>query len=232
MVKTKKTYKPRRKTTYRRRPYARKARITRTPNSGSLMPSRKHVKLVYESSALGTTTTTAINWHTFSLNSMYDPDVTGIGHQPLGFDQLANFYQRYRVHGCKVIVEGINYTPNTAACILFNLSDLPADRPADLREAKEQPRSKCRLASAETRTFRMQEYYPVSYISGRTKRQVNMEDNFVGTLSSASGTSPADQVYLQLGHVSLDEVTSVGVSMRLKMIFYATVFDLRVMPLS
>jgi hypothetical protein len=34
----------------------------------------------------------------FRLNSLFDPNYTGTGHQPKGFDQLAAFYQRYRVY--------------------------------------------------------------------------------------------------------------------------------------
>lgn len=33
----------------------------------------------------------------FNLNSLFDPDRTGGGHQPYGFDQLSALYNRYRV---------------------------------------------------------------------------------------------------------------------------------------
>jgi len=37
--------------------------------------------------------------HIFSANGMYDPDITGTGHQPLGFDQwLPTFYNHYCVY--------------------------------------------------------------------------------------------------------------------------------------
>lgn len=35
--------------------------------------------------------------YSFRLNSLFDPDLTGVGHQPLGRDQMAQFYNRYRV---------------------------------------------------------------------------------------------------------------------------------------
>lgn len=32
------------------------------------------------------------------LNSLFDPNLTGVGHQPQGFDQMAAFYNTYRVY--------------------------------------------------------------------------------------------------------------------------------------
>ncbi len=38
---------------------------------------------------------------TMLLNSAYDPNNSGVGHQPYGFDQLASFYQQYIVHSVR-----------------------------------------------------------------------------------------------------------------------------------
>jgi hypothetical protein len=35
----------------------------------------------------------------FRTNSVYDPNYTGGGHQPLGFDEISTFYNKYRVLG-------------------------------------------------------------------------------------------------------------------------------------
>jgi hypothetical protein len=40
----------------------------------------------------------------FRANSIYDPDLTGIGHQPRGRDQLALLYEKYCVIGSKITV--------------------------------------------------------------------------------------------------------------------------------
>jgi len=40
----------------------------------------------------------------FSLNSLYDPDITGSGHQPYGYDQLAALYKLYRVEGVRISI--------------------------------------------------------------------------------------------------------------------------------
>lgn len=38
----------------------------------------------------------------FRLGSMFDPNFTGVGHQPWGFDQMAAIYQQYQVYKVKV----------------------------------------------------------------------------------------------------------------------------------
>ncbi|WP_219929646.1 hypothetical protein, partial [Achromobacter pulmonis] len=38
-----------------------------------------------------------VDTHIFRANSVYDPDESGVGHQPTGFDQLMEFFQYYTV---------------------------------------------------------------------------------------------------------------------------------------
>lgn len=42
-------------------------------------------------------TTVALATNVYRLNNIYDPDLTGVGTQPMGFDQYANFYAHYEV---------------------------------------------------------------------------------------------------------------------------------------
>ncbi len=44
-----------------------------------------------------TLATTVGGQYVFKLNGMFDPNTTGTGHQPYGFDQMLNIYQRYCV---------------------------------------------------------------------------------------------------------------------------------------
>jgi len=62
-----------------------------------------------------TMTTNAVSVDTsseqdFRANSVYDPDSTGLGHQPMYFDQLAAIYKQYIVHKCEIEVEFHNPT--------------------------------------------------------------------------------------------------------------------------
>jgi hypothetical protein len=40
--------------------------------------------------------------HSFATNSLYDPDQTATGHQPLGYDELKVFFDHYVVVGAKI----------------------------------------------------------------------------------------------------------------------------------
>jgi len=84
------------KRTYRKR-YNRKMRIAPT-----LVPPKKILRLKYADriqidAGAGTTGT-----HVFNLSSIYDPDVTASGHQPLYHDQLSALYNHYMVLGAKI----------------------------------------------------------------------------------------------------------------------------------
>lgn len=47
--------------------------------------------------------------HVFSMNGMYDPDITGVGHQPLGFDQTVGvMYNHYTVIASRARVSVFN----------------------------------------------------------------------------------------------------------------------------
>jgi len=39
----------------------------------------------------------ALSYYVFRANGLYDPDYTGVGHQPLGYDQLGALYSHYVV---------------------------------------------------------------------------------------------------------------------------------------
>lgn len=66
--------------------------------SSSVRPDRLLVRLPYNDSFVmgGTAGQTSIQ--SMNMNSIYDPDRTGTGHQPLGYDQWAVFYKKYKVH--------------------------------------------------------------------------------------------------------------------------------------
>jgi hypothetical protein len=53
--------------------------------------------------------------YNFRANSLYDPNKTGTGHQPLGFDQMAEKYNHYVVLGAKIYVQAIPFGTSSSS---------------------------------------------------------------------------------------------------------------------
>lgn len=49
-----------------------------------------------------------VDSHVISCNGLFDPDISGTGHQPLGFDQLMVMYSHYTVIGAKIRITFAN----------------------------------------------------------------------------------------------------------------------------
>lgn len=92
-----KSYKTRPKR-YRRRRFKRN-KITKAP-----MPNTFYTKLRYTDSISRTLVVTSANTYIYSANNLYDPDLTGTGHQPRGFDQFMLLYRQYTVVGAKITI--------------------------------------------------------------------------------------------------------------------------------
>jgi len=60
----------------------------------------------------------AITRNVFSPQNCFDPNVTGPGHQPMYFDQLAAVFNKYKVHGATIKVS-FNVLTETAGTSVF-----------------------------------------------------------------------------------------------------------------
>lgn len=90
--------KPKRKRTKRKRRSGTRV-LSRVPMGHSFgFPKNNVVQLRYCTNVeLVDSVGGVLDIHAFSANNIYDPDITGGGHQPLGRDQWALFYNHYRV---------------------------------------------------------------------------------------------------------------------------------------
>lgn len=60
-------------------------------------PDTLRTQLRYADVFILTSTVGSVAEHAMRMNSLYDPDFTGTGHQPYFYDQLASVYSRYSV---------------------------------------------------------------------------------------------------------------------------------------
>lgn len=83
------------------------ANVVKIPRTMSVSPfyGTKRVVHRYASPAYALAhATTAAGVGVFSANGLYDPDISGVGQQPLGFDQMSAMYHRYTVINAQIRV--------------------------------------------------------------------------------------------------------------------------------
>lgn len=69
------------------------------------MPLKFLTKMRYTTTTeLNPSTGTLASVQVYRANGLYDPDVTGVGHQPRGFDQLMLLYDHFIVLGANITV--------------------------------------------------------------------------------------------------------------------------------
>lgn len=183
------------------------------------IPARQIVRMKY-AEAFETNVANAYNF-TFNLNSIYDPNRTGTGHQPYGHDQLALLYNRYRVIGCRYVVQAYS----GSSPIRFGI--LPANEVKSVgtvSELIENPRAqyKLQIPGGNTQVIKGNAYIPA--ITGRSKTQYMSDDRY----QASFGASPAELAILNICALTMAEV-GVTVQFQITLEYLVEVFD--VIPL-
>lgn len=159
----------------------------------------------------------------FNINSLYDPDRTGTGHQPYGFDQLAGIYNRYRVISC-------SYQITAYSAGAFNgplrIVTIPTNEATagwnNVSEVIENPRAKwiTQVPGGEQKVLKGKVYIPS--LMGRTRQQYMADDRFQAQVS----VSPSELAILNIGGgTMLDSSTDILLSVSLQ--FKVEFFDIK-----
>lgn len=116
--------------------------------------------------------------HAFRLNSLFDPDLTGTGTQPVGFDQWAAFYNRYIVYACKIEWYLQTTLPLAVATHASN-NDTAVGVPTVLG----QPLSHINACGVSDKAHGV-EYYDLAKLTGRTFTEYMADDRFQALTSA------------------------------------------------
>lgn len=208
----------------RRRRYARRTRgkkynraIVRNPQTP--FPDVMFTKMKYSQHIATGSFTTSPNLRVFAGNGMYDPDITGAGHQPYGFDEYATLYFRYQVRASKIKIipgptDGIFLTvrPSTTSGTVLTIA-----------EAMERPNSKTVTFggdSASHNTF-IQHYWKTSKALGR-KCRLDDDDT-----SADYNANPTKLWYWAINQINTDQSTSTSDNMMVEITYYVAWYKRR-----
>jgi hypothetical protein len=173
------------------------------------LPHVLKAKLKYVSDGFALTGGVTPGVHVFSANGLYDPDITGTGHQPRGFDQLIPLYDHYVVRKCVVRVQFV--TLSSVITTVGGVTLLNVSTPqTDYIDYTEQARTEFSLlpyyttygAQTEPRVHTL-EYVPESFMGIPDPRTA---DKLQGTISA----NPSDGAFFHLYAQASDGSTAVN----------------------
>jgi len=176
----------------RRRPWLRRKRSYPTNVNRSLQPiPQRYICRMKYSETITTDITTGMYY--FNLNSVYDPNRSGGGHQPYGHDTLATLYNRYRVISCNWRIN-LAFASTASSAIIQAQPANEQLMPSTGSEMRENPRSKyiCQNPGSASRVLQGRTYLPS--LVGRTKSQYMGDDRYQAQV----GTNPQELAILNV----------------------------------
>jgi len=161
----------------------------------------------------------------FRLNSLYDPDFTGGGHQPMGFDQLAGLYNRYRVDKVNVRCTFHKNSEAQVTGIALRASNATTNISTPFSALQEQQFVKWSTLSASTAGSKTQVTLRGTYlphmIAGVTPAKYKIDDTF----SALATDNPSEIIVLHVSTADVMASTAHSTIFTLEMDFYATFYD-------
>lgn len=193
MPKRKNPYRRRRRRRYRkRRNYPMSVPKMAVPNG---IPTQTIAKLRYCDSIDMVSNSGTLGFQTFRANSIFDPDYTGLGHQPYPRDTWSQLYNHYVVLGSKITViygtSGDTQSNNQVVGVL--LGDQNTAGYTDYTEFMEAGKGSYKVLSDQ----RNAKYAVCKYSAKKFYQVANVSDN-VDRLGAAMTTNPTEQAFFHL----------------------------------
>jgi len=155
----------------------------------------------YEQQVARTQGAGLITSYFFTANGLFDPNITGTGHQPMGFDTMMTYYEQYTVMRSKISVTFVNNGANVCRVGISLSPDTTAAVTGDVVEngyvVMKTIDSAAGLSGAGSGT-RICELNLncdcASYFGRKTQREM-LDDT---SLSGTAAANPSEQVYFNI----------------------------------
>lgn len=189
----------------RRTPY--KAMVPRPLPTSSGVPQSMTVKMRYCQNVILTGNAGAIGENLFSTNSIYDPDVSGVGHQPYGHDEWSTFMTYYTVRRSWISVD-FNSTAEVPAVAFILRTDSTAAGGSSASRYTEAPGCVYSSMAGDQggpSKLTLKNNYNMARDTGNGAG--SNDDAFKGQF----GASPPDQQYWRVGVQAIDASSTVSI---------------------
>lgn len=162
-------------------------------------PHKKFCRLRYVESINMTPGTTLP--YAFSTNSCFDPNTTGAGHQPYGFDQWAIIYNHYKVYASVMTIRATNFNAAQSGTIFGIKVDDNAGTTLNINSLMEQKDSVYDVIVAQNAPKRLKMKWSLKRAMDSTRDEVQAQ----------VASNPVDQEYFNIYAAPADSGAAPGV---------------------
>lgn len=184
------------------------------------IPQRYIVKMKYAENFTPGNSSGQCPWR-INLNSIFDPNRTGTGHQPYAHDTFQTLYNRYRVIKCSYRITAISSTG-----VPIQVAALPANEEfaaTSLADYRENPRAKYMVQGVGAPIKFLSGNVNLPSLTGRTKSQYMADDRY----QAQFGSSPPELMVLNINSQAMDEtlLVTTGTTYQLTLVYTVECFD-------
>lgn len=163
----------------------------------------------------------------FRLNGLFDPNFSGIGHQPYGYDTLATIYNRYRVISCSYTISGVDQSGQYVV-----ICALPANEQVNtlsVAEMLENPKAKFITQAPNASLKMLKGKINIPSLVGRNKSQYMADDRYQAQV----GADPSELALLNIYIQRLDGGSNVlNAPLQVTLNYTVEWFDVKNLPQS
>ena len=209
----------------------RKQPLRRMSWNGSPFPREMTTQFTYAQSVIISSAAGVPATQAFSTNSLFDPDVTGVGHQPrfydtlVGGNQTVNPYNMYRVYSSKITIEGMVTTDSISARGFLGLGFFSSSQtsPSTLQEMRERSDYKTRYMGIYTggkELCKMKRSGANKFLWGIKDMKDDEET------AALYNSSPVKAGRWAITYIPFDEASNASMRLMVKIVYTVVLFNL------
>lgn len=153
----------------------------------------------------------------FNLNSIFDPNRSGVGHQPYGRDQFATLYNRYRVFKATYTLTFFNSTNAVKVAVCPANIEMGA---GTVSEIIENPQSKWGVQMPGGAQKIVKGVVNLAALTGRTSAQYMADDRYQALMTE----SPLEALILNVFGQTIGD-TAITIDCAINITYHVELFD-------
>lgn len=191
------------------------------------MPPSTNCILKYVAEKNNISTGSTASGSTYSLTNAFDPDVSGFGKSPLGFDEMSVFYSNYRVNKVTYKVQFHSPDVDGLKCLVLTRRKAITYSAATIERLAELSRGRVSIIATDTplKNGLFKKTISIPMVHGITRLKHQIDDKYSSLVTTAPALGVQMDVMAQYKNNS--DVHDVWVTVEI--LYHTTFFGLKIL---